>query len=301
MGWDSSWSINRASPRRRRRRGSVVDPAPGPASYFPLQVGNQWVYRLDSRTVTADYVTRTITGTEQVGGLTYYAVSDQAGQVAMRLRSDADGRILRLSGNAEAILVDPKTASADSVTGPLGVFADALRVVTTMGGLIREETVYVRGIGLAKSSATMLSGSSGGFTSGLELVEARLDGGIRLVLPAAQVSLSIEKTVLDVTGRKVANCAVPSYCVACGLIGADPPGTYKPCVQARVEGRPGADLELHNAAGTTVFRAAALTGSLRYVQVPLYSRPNEPLAPGLYTLVVKASGEAEAWLVVRIE
>ena len=72
-------------------------------------------------------------------------------------------------------------------------------------------------------------------------------------------------------------------------------------MQARVEGRPGADLELRNSAGTAVFRAAALAGSLRYVQVPLYSRPNEPLAPGLYTLVVKANGEAEASMVVRIE
>ena len=287
--------VAEAQATARVRCGSAAEPA----SYFPLQVGNQWVYRLDSRLQTSDYVTRTISGTAQVGGLTYYTVSDQTGQVVMRLRPDADGRILRLSGNAEAILVDPKTASADSLTGPLGVFADALRVVTTMGGLIREESVYVRGIGLAKSSSTMLTGSSGGFILGLELVEARLDGGIRLVLPAAQVSLSIEKTVLDVTGRKVTNCAVPSYCVACFL--ADPPGTYKPCVQARVEGRPGADLELHNAAGTTVFRAAALAGSLRYVQVPLYSRPNEPLAPGLYTLVVKAKGEAEASMVVRIE
>ncbi len=289
--------VAEAQATARVRCGSV----PPPMSYFPLEVGNQWVYRLDSRLQTSDYLTRTITGTGQVNGLTYYTVSDQTGQVVMRLRLDADGRILRLAGNGEAVLVDPRTALAASLTGPLGVFADALRVVTTMGGLIREESFYVRGIGLARSSATMLTGSSGGFVLGLELVEARLDGGIRLVLPAAQVSLSIEKTVLDVTGRKVTNCAVPSYCVACGLIGADPPGTYKPCVQARVEGRPGADLELRNPAGTAVFRAAALAGSLRYVQVPLYSRPNEPLAPGLYTLVVKANGEAEASMVVRIE
>lgn len=159
----------------------------------------------------------------------------------------------------------------------------------------------MRGIGLVKSESRLLTGSSGGFAIGLELVEARLDGGLRLTVPAPLVSLSIEATVLNVSGRQVTNCAVPSYCVACGLIGADPPGTYKPCAQARVEASKPAELEVRNALGATVFRAPSSQAVFRYVQLPLYSKPNEPLLPGLYTLVATIEGEAAASLSFRIE
>jgi hypothetical protein len=269
-------------------------------SYYPLQVGNQWVYRVNSRMVTSDYVRYSVTGTEQLAGVTYARITSDTGTVISRLRSDSEGRIFQWSGNAETILMDPALAPRETLAGPLGPFAEVAHV-TNRSALGRDERYYARGVGLVKSDSTMLTGSSGGFVFGLELVEARLDGGSRLALPASQLSLSIENTVLDVTGRKVTNCAVPSYCAACGLIGADPPGTFKPCVQARVEGRPGVELELQNAAGQTVFRLAPTQSPLRYVQVPLYSRPNEPLPPGVYTLLARIRGEAEAWLMVRID
>ena len=80
----------------------------------------------------------------------------------------------------------------------------------------------------------MLTGSSGGFTQGRTLVEATV-AGIRFPAPAPALKLGMESLTLDVTGRHVTNCAVPCYFVACGLVpGADPPGTYKPCAQARV-------------------------------------------------------------------
>ncbi len=284
-----------------RVRCGAVPPQAG-VSYYPLQAGNQWVYRVNSRQVTSDYLRYTVSGTEQAGGVTYSRITSDTGAVIYRLRADSGGRVLAWNGTAETVLLDPTSAPrlARALAGPLGPFFDVLQV---SGGtsLIREDSYYARGIGLVGSNAIMMSGSSGGFVFGLELVEARLDGGIRLALPTPQVSLSIENTLLDVTGRKVTNCAVPSYCVACGLIGADLPGTYRPCVQARVEGRPGAEIELQNAAGQTVFRAAASSAPLRYIQVPLYSKANEPLAPGLYTLLARIRGEAEASLVVRIE
>ena len=37
-------------------------------SYFPLQLGNTWTYRVDSRVGTSDYVTWTVTDVRRVGG-----------------------------------------------------------------------------------------------------------------------------------------------------------------------------------------------------------------------------------------
>jgi hypothetical protein len=183
-----------------------------------------------------------------------------------------------------------------SYSGPLGTFPDAVTLTGNRGSLLRDELTFVRGVGLAKTFTNMISGSSGGFSSSMDLVEVRLAGGIHLSVPAPRLSLATENTKLDVTGRQVTNCAVPCYFVACGLVpGADPPGTYKPCAQTRVDAAAGADfmtqLELLNAAGDVVFRAApslAPAGEiLRYVQIPLYSAPNEPLPTGLYRLMGK--------------
>ena len=269
---------------------------PRSESFYPLQIGNQWVHRSNSRAITSEYTTYTVTATEDIGGLTYYKIQNSAGATVFRLRSDAQGRIFNSEGRQ---VLDPAAGSRTTHSGVLGVFPDAIRI--SESGFTRDENVYVRGIGLVSSRSTLIAGSSGGFLSGAELVEARLDGGVRLVIPVPQFSLSIDKTVLDVTGRNVDNCAIPSYCVACGLAGADPPGTYKPCVQVRVEGLGWAEVQLRNAAGQTAFRAAPEPGTLRYLQVPLYSKPNEPIPAGVYTLTAKVEGKAEASITVRIE
>jgi hypothetical protein len=150
----------------------------------------------------------------------------------------------------------------------------------------------VRGIGLAHTESQLRTGSSGGFTGNLDLVEVRMEG-IRLAVPVPRLSVGMESAVLNVSGKKVTNCAVPSYCAACGLLGADPPGTYKPCVQARIEGRADTDytfeLELQDASGRVVYRAPAVAGAsgelLNYVQLQLYAPPNQPVPAGMYTLV----------------
>lgn len=268
---------------------STVDPGLKTGSYFPLQTGNSWIYRQSTRTVTSSYLIRTITHTEELGGKTYYAVSG-GGSVALRLRGDADGRLWRFTGTAsspsEELLLPSAATRITPYQGPLGSFDDA---VTVTGGdpLLRTEDVYVRGIGPVRSESRLLTGSSGGFTSGLELVEARLDGGLRLLLPMPRLSISVERTSLDVTGRNVTNCAVPSYCVACF---GDP--RYRPCARARLEAGASAtytvDLELVDAGGQVAFRAPAIgpqtSDLLAYVQLQLYSQPDVPLAPGLYTL-----------------
>jgi hypothetical protein len=298
-------------------------------SYLPLESGNTWVYRYSSRTVTSDYVTQTITGTEQLGEQTYFVLtggSNPGSAAIARLRGDDQGRIWRFTGTTSApkeeLYLDPsganpaavlKNGAAGQAATALGVFPDGLNY-TGGDSLLRETGVLVRGIGLARSTSTLLSGSSGGFVAGLELVEVRLAGGLRLAAPAAKLALATESPRLDVSNKKVTNCAVPCYFVACGLVGgADPDGTYKPCTQVRVEvSSPSAEalatLELRDASDRvlyTVSKSAAGSGeSVLYLQVPLYAKPNEPHPPGAYRLVARlaaGSDTSTATLPLRID
>ena len=129
------------------------------------------------------------------------------------------------------------------------------------------------------------------------------------------MTLGIESVNLNVGGKQVTNCAVPCYFVACGLVpGADPPGTYKPCAQARVElanWPAGASRSVRlqllapdgNAAYDEMLVLDASPGSsVSFVQVRLYSAPNVPLAAGAYQLVAKSGdGAAQSALAVRIQ
>ncbi len=288
---------------------SVLDPVFRTGSFWPLQVGNTWIYRQNTRQVTSTYATRTISRTEELGGRTYFVLTGDV--VNMRLREDAEGRIWRFTGTSasprEEILLDPAKAVRAPLTTALGAFPDAASQSVT-SGLLSDSQVYARGIGLVRSQERLVTGSSGGSTDILELVEVRLDG-IRLVLPSPQLSLSVESSVLDVTGKRVTNCVIPTYCIACI---SDPPGTYKPCAQARVESRASApyslDLELVDSGGQAVYRAPVVSGVgdvLRYIQLPLYGRPNEPFAPGTYTLVTRLRNgndvRATSSFVIRID
>ena len=87
------------------------------------------------------------------------------------------------------------TAKISSWTGSLGKFLDALYYSNQSANLILESGTLVRGIGLVDSNATMLTGSSGGFTQSRTLVEAWLAGGIQLPAPVPSVQLGIESLV----------------------------------------------------------------------------------------------------------
>jgi hypothetical protein len=148
-------------------------------------------------------------------------------------------------------------------------------------------------VGLARSRTELLSGSSGGFSSSLELIDFHLETGPRGKELAPQISLAVESTRLDVTNRRVTDCAIPCYFAACMIGGADPPGTFKPCMRVRVEASATAgefrqELSLVNAAGQTLYSSGGPTGGgdvVRYFQVPLYSAPNQALPTGTYRLV----------------
>ena len=298
-------------------------------TYFPLDVGDRWVYRIDSRAVTASYETWRVDRTETFNGAQYSVVAIEGpGSFYYEswFRADSSGRIYLLTGSGEQLFLDPATASAPAaqlqVTGrgsgsspAFGTFPDGLSYVNNLSVLERETGILIRGLGLLSSTTTLLTGSSGGFTTGRTLVEASLAGGIQLPALSTAVTLGIESVNLNVTGKQVTNCAVPCYFTACGLVpGADPPGTYKPCAQARLElanwpagASRSVRLQLLAPDGTaaydqTLVLDASPATSVTFLQLPLYSAPNVPLPPGAYQLAARtADGAAQAALTLRIQ
>jgi hypothetical protein len=294
------------------------------SSYLPLQVGNEWVYRIDSRIGTANYVTMRVAAVRIISGQAWYSVvtgddPQTAGETLYR--ADAQGGIFQLDRNGREVLWLDPTANRDSSSvvkiqhrGPfrnaLGNFADTVTYVINQS-LSQETGVFARGVGRINSRAVMLTGSSGGFTDGLDLVYARIGGNIRFATPALSVGLSVESNDLDVSAGHVTNCAVPCYFAACGLTpGADPPGTYKPCFQTRVrlenlpvEDSTTLDLDLLDSSDHSIYHTSATVAAgqaqpdlILVRQLPLYTEPNQPVPPGAYRLQTKVkvstSGDA---------
>jgi hypothetical protein len=277
---------------------TVVDQGLGSGSYFPLAVGTTWVYKYKDRSVTANYRVETITGQQAMGGQIYYVLSETTTSPPITLglfRADGDGVIYQYSSSGDQVYLDPKSAGVAMYSGALGVFNDTITLSQIFGGVILTTSTYARGIGLISFQSVMETGSSGGFTEGMDLVDVQVDG-FRLSLPAPKIGLSIENTTLDLTNQAVPNCAVPCYFVACGLVpGTDPAGTYRPCAQTRIE-TSGATagytllLELLDSNGRMVIQnltQSPLATHLEYVRLPLYigSTPFTLLPPGNYTLV----------------
>ena len=297
-------------------------------AYFPLDVGDRWVFRDDTRFNTAGYETWRVDRTVTVNGQTYYAVDIEGyyggAPVEYFFRVDASGRIYLLTGGGDQLFLDPTamgqstgmvqltTAGGPAATA-LGTFPDTVNYVNPMG-LDLERGVLARGIGLISSTVYMETGSSGGPTLIRTLVEANV-AGIHFPADSSSISLGMETLNLDVSGKQVTNCAVPCYFAACYIApGADPPGTYKPCARARVELRswPAAQsrsvrLQLLAPDGSVAFAQtlqldAAQVESVGFVQVPLYSAPNVPLPAGVYQLTAKsADGAAQAGVTVTIQ
>ena len=95
--------------------------------------------------------------------------------------------------------------------------------------------------------------------------------------------------------------------------GADPPGTFKPCAQARVAlASWPADLSRtvrlqllapdgSAAYDRTLTLDTAPRESVMFIQVPLSSAPNQPLPAGSYQLTAKTvDGAAQSSLAVRL-
>jgi hypothetical protein len=268
-------------------------------SYFPLAVGNRWIYKYNDRTITSDYLVFTITGTQTVGSMTYFVLTQTSPPPTATLallRGDDNGVIWQSTSTGDQVYVDPNAPGTQQVgySGALGTFTNAIMPPNqVVDGVIATSSIYVRGIGLVSSQSNLLTGSSGGFSSGFDLVDVQMDG-IHLSVPAPTLSLSIENTTFDLTDKLAPNCAVPCYFVACNLVpGTDPTGTYRPCAQTRVAtaGAPAGattSLQLLSPSGTSVF-SAQVTSGLDYIRLPLYTASTNSqnftlLPPGDYQL-----------------
>jgi hypothetical protein len=295
-------------------------------SYFPLDVGDRWVYWIDDRVITGTYQAWRIDRQAIQNGATYSVMAIEGpGTIYAEywFRADSAGRVYILSGDKDLLFLDPTaqpTSGANLVTGQrgpatsaFGTFPDTIAYRNQMG-LLLETGTLARGIGLLSSLTVLQTGSSGGLTQSRTLVEASLAGGIHFSPPAPSLQFGIESLTLNVSAKQVTNCAVPCYFAACGFApGGDPPNTYKPCAQARVElanwpaGQSRAVRLQLVASDATVAYDQTLTldnapgESVAFIHVPLYSAPNQPLPPGAYQFTAKASdGTAQSSLSVRI-
>ena len=285
-------------------------------SYFPLEVGNRWIYRYSDRFLTANHRVRWIERTQQEAGETWFVLRDQVapGTPASESlwRTDSAGRIYRRRNNRSELFLDPNLNPDPGSLGQVqqrnltlntifGRLSNALNyIVRDVGGT--ETGTLVRGLGPLSIGETVAGGSSGGFFRAIELVEAVIAGKVRFSAPANGLELSPESQTQDLVGRKARNCALPCYFAACGLAGGapDPPGTYKPCMFTRLKVENAAarslSLELLNSANDAVYSvtrplAANPHQQLWFETIPLYRAPSVVLPPGPYQLKATLKSE----------
>jgi hypothetical protein len=194
----------------------TVDQGLASGSYFPLAVGNTWVYKYNDRTVTASYVVQSITGQQVMGGQLYYVLSltspGPPTTVAL-LRADSNGVIYQYTSSGDQVYLDPTSAGATSYSGPLGVFNDAIKPPGQLvGSLLLNTSIYARGIGMVSFQSMLETGSSGGFTEGLDLVDVQVNG-FHLSVPAPNIVLARKPASRRRVHRPdtpcCSNCSIP--------------------------------------------------------------------------------------------
>jgi len=307
-------------------RGEVLPAALSTAPYFPLQVGDQWVYLHDSRAVTGEYRLRRISRAEIIGTTTWFVMEESTSGSAQvtetRYRNDDSGRIFQLTAQGEQLWLDPTPNPSSNavltvgksapltVQTPASSFSNAISYSTT--GFILENGFFARGVGLVTSTAQILAGSSGGFDQSYTLVYAKIDGNLVFGSPAKALELAADAASFDATNHVAANCALPCYFAACGLgvLTPDPPGTYKPCFGARVRLEQSSsdavsvDLDLLDDTNQSLYHATVISPaeSSTVVQgsIPLYSTPNMPFPPGNYQLRAKTADGRIASIPIKL-
>ena len=175
--------------------------------YFPLQVGNQWVYR-GTQGANATLVTATITGTEERNGR-QYAVLEGLNETPSLVRQDDNGTLWTLGrlgnerlwamfpaveGSDYAVDIDPCTTKArvasrnSTANVPAGSYPGALLIqysgICADAG--RTSETFLPWIGLVRRESTTLIGPQV-----LELVYSRTGGVTALSEPEVSFSLSI--------------------------------------------------------------------------------------------------------------
>ena len=299
------------------------------ASYLPLEIGNRWTYRTLSRLAPTSYIQWLVTDAQTINGQLWFVIQVTSSDTQsnstspMRMRVGDGGRIYLLQNGQSLLWLDPNTPQDPTaqlqVTGR-GPSAECswhirgwIKLHQIPEPVAQETGAIVRGLGLTSSSTTVLAGSSGGFSQSLDVMEARIDGHLIFEAPAPSLQLSIEAAAFDVTDGLVTNCILPCYFAACGLGGPppDPPETYKPCFKAGAKmtaatGPTSVELDVLDAGGNVLANATMslvpddggrIEGNH---QMPLYSAPNQPFAPGTYRLRATA-GTSSVILAFQVE
>ena len=303
--------------------GEVLPPALASAPYFPLQIGDEWLYLYNSRLGTGDYILRRVSGTQLIGNTVWFVMEESnSGSTALSdtlYRIDNMGRVYQMTGQSEQLWLDP-TAHPDPsaalmiqpgapvVATPAGQFLNAINY-SSMRGEIIESGVFARGVGFLSSSSQILAGSDGGFAESYTLVYARIDGNLVFGSPGSAIELSADAPSFDVTHKAAPNCALPCYFAACGLGGPqpDPPGTYKPCFGARVFlGQPSSaaatiDFDLLDSMNNSLYHTTATAQPIVERQIQLYSAPNQPFPTGTYQLRAKTADGRTATVLIAVQ
>jgi hypothetical protein len=265
---------------------AAIDPACD-SPWYPLHTGNYWVHRVNTRFVTGSFRTTRVLGPYELDGRVYCQIL--SGNVPMFLRVDNTAKIYaRTLASTEQLLLDPSSRTAMLKALPVSGFAPTL-THTSEDGFTRTSTMYANGIGPIEYETVLRTGSSGGFTDGGTLVEARIDGRLYRE-PRIQPTLQLELNPQD------SNCAVPCYFAACG-IGSPVDSEPKPCRHARLAAQLAPsnsriELILLTENGARLFTtefALADPEEIRYASVPLYRQsavglPITNFAPGIYLL-----------------
>jgi|SoiMethySBSTD1v2_1073268.scaffolds.fasta_scaffold172259_2 hypothetical protein len=305
-----------------------VQAALAAGSYFPLEVGNRWVYRIENGFESRAYQTWSVDRVEEHDGRTYFVVAIRSkgsllGESLFRV--DDGGRVFLRTGLGDLLFLDASDSTGNAqlriqskgipFRAPIGSFSDTLNYRNSIDAFRLELGTLGRGIGLLASTATLLTGSSGGFYEGRTLVEAVIGGRLQFTLNSTGLQLGLESLSLDLTGKQADNCAIPCYSAACGWFGlADPPGTYKPCARARValtnwpaDASRTVRLKLFSPDGQalidqTVSIEREPGEAATFSQLRLYSQPNQPFPPGAYRLeAATEDGAAQSAVTLQIK
>jgi len=304
--------------------GEVLPSALATAPYFPLQVGDEWMYLYNSRAGTGNYRLRRITEAQVIAGTVWFVMEESAsGSTTLSdtlYRIDSMGRVYQMTPQGEQLLwLDPTShpdpsavltiqPGAPSVQTPAGQFMNTINY-SSFSGLISENGTFARGVGLLNSSSQIIAGSSGGFHESYTLIYARIDGNLVFGSPGSAIELSADAGSFDVTHQIAPNCALPCYFVACGLVPppTDPPGTYKPCFGARVYlGQSSSvagtiDLDLLDNTNNSLYHTTATSQPIVEQSIPLYSTPNHPFSTGTYQLRAKTADGRTATVPITVQ
>lgn len=180
--------------------------------FFPLQVGNQWVYHASGRTATMEPVTASIVRTSEFGGKTYFLYAGPQGNSWIRAGQDGALYLYDTAANAEKVVIAPDgvvtpftnecnqigrvTSTNADYKGPLGAFGGVIEVRYGPGtcrdaGIERE--LYLPYVGLIQRTVTTIAGPLT-----YDLVYARIGGVTVVTAPETSFTVALDASEYEV-------------------------------------------------------------------------------------------------------